>query len=218
MKQIKWLGTIAALILSVACASAQTTNAPTTNTPTIVPISQTIVNNGNWSIGLSLRGVANITTPASTANNSTYGGELEFGRALKIGLPGYISIRQDFSYIEINSTTLEKIKVKPVAPSTTPTTKKVVEKTSTSGVQFGTKLAYDWQLFRIGNWSVDAGANAGAYYGNQTLDWQVSPEVDTRLFLTKNSNVFGRVEYPFDLNSGQFTGGLVYSIGYQWRF
>jgi hypothetical protein len=201
------IGAIASLIVSVG-AIAQTNQST-------VPIAQTTVSQGIWRFSLSGRGVANIATPASVNNNSSFGGEIEVSHALKLGLPGEIGIRQDFSSAEY--TTLKTVSVKPVPPATKPTKK--TTKSTTSDLQYGTKVFYDWQLFKVGNVAVDAGGNVGAYYGSsQAVDWQTSPEVDARLFLTKNINTFVRAEYPFDINKGEFTGELVGTVGFQFRF
>lgn len=165
--------------------SAQSTNTPATNAPTIVPIAQTTVSQGLWRFSISGRGIANVASPASDNNNSSYGGEIELSHALKIGLPGEIGIREDLNYVD-TTTTLNKVETVSVKVSSqgppccesSPTTVKVNVKESvkstTSNYQFGTKLFYDWQLFRVGNLAVDAGANGGAYYGDgQSLDWEV---------------------------------------------
>ncbi len=219
MKQLKYIGAITALILSVACVSAQSTTTET-NSPSSISIEKSSVNQGLWRFSLNGRGVANITTPATVNDNSTYGSEIEIGHSLKLGLPGEIGIRQDFNYSEttVNSVSVTSVPSGPPCCSVgSPTT--INGKSTTSNLQFGTKLFYDWQLFRVGNLAIDAGVNGGAYYGSgQSLDWQTSPEVDVRIFLTKNVNTFGRVEYPFDINTSQFTGGLDYTVGLQFRF
>lgn len=213
MKYIKGLvGIFVALALSVGIASAQSTT-PTNATPTI---EKKVNTDGLWRFSTGLKGVANVATPATTAKSKIYGGEVEFGHSLKLLLPGEVGVRQDIAYLGTTSEKTVKVEVK---PATTPATyKKVKESVNNTGIQSETKVYYDWQLIRWGNVEFDGGANAGALYGNQTLDWQVSPELDARLFLLKNLNTFVRAEYPFDLNSAKFTGGLVYSAGLQWRF
>ncbi len=88
-----------------------------------------------------------------------------------------------------------------------------------SNWQFGTKLFADVPVLKLGN-SVqfDVGGNAGLLYGNQTPVWVAAPEVVGRVYLTRNVDLFGRVEYPFNLNEGKADESLVYSLGLRVRF
>jgi hypothetical protein len=81
-----------------------------------------------------------------------------------------------------------------------------------------TKIYSDWTVLKLGNFQVDGGVNVGPAYGNTTLTWTISPEVVTRLYLTKTVDLFGRVEYPYNLNVGATANRLDYVIGLRVRF
>lgn len=81
-----------------------------------------------------------------------------------------------------------------------------------------TKVFSDWTLLKLGNFEFDAGGNVGINYGNTTLTWTASPEVVTRLYLKKDVDLFGRVEYPFNLTEGRGNESLTYAIGLRVRF
>ncbi len=197
----------AALLFSVAVVQGQQTNAPVATTPAVVP--QTVINDGIWRFSLSGQGAT--ATDNTKGNSSVIGAGFELGREVTLGLPGELGIRQDIGFSDASS--LEVVKVKVKGKETTKT-----EEVGGSDIDLGTKLYYDWRLFRLGNVEFDAGGNAGALYGNRTLDWQTSPEVVARVFLTKDVNAFARVEYPFDINAGSFDSSVVYSLGLQVRF
>ena len=47
---------------------------------------------------------------------------------------------------------------------------------------------------------------------------EAAAELVGRIYLKKDVNLFGRIEYPFDLNQGKAEGDLLYKIGLQVRF
>ena len=92
---------------------------------------------------------------------------------------------------------------------------------STDGgnVLLSTRLYADWTLMRLGSVELLAGVAVGPDYGNQTLQWRLAPELETRLWLKDDVYVFGRVSYGFVLNdSVTAEDKLVYGLGVGFRF
>jgi hypothetical protein len=214
------VNTVVALMISIGITTAQSTNEPIKSTLTPLTSTNTltktpVIPESIWRFSLAGFGNDNVTTPASTQNKNVYGAEIELSHDINIVLPGYIGIRQDLGYSQ--STVNRVVNVSsPVPPCCSLDGKdnvSTVKSFDKDGYQAATKVFYDWQLLRIGNLAFDGGANFGVYYGEQDLNLQVSPEFDTRIFLWKNTDIFGRVEYPYDINSGQFAGSIKYTAG-----
>lgn len=141
-----------------------------------------------WTLSLSGQGASALN--GSKLDHSAIGGEFELGHDGKFILPLNAGVRQGIGYSDGDG----------------------------ANWLFSTKVYSDWTLIRLGNLQLDAGGNAGLAYGNQPLKWTAAPEVVGRLYLKKDVDVFGRVEYPFDLNKGRAENSLTYTLGVRIRF
>ena len=122
--------------------------------------------------------------------NSAVGTQFQVGYLSKFVLPVEFGLRQNIGYSGAND----------------------------SSWLFTTKVYSDWTVLKLGNLQFDVGANVGPTYGNTSLTWTIAPEVVTRLYLTKTVDLFGQVEYPYNLNSGAAQERLNYVIGLRIRF
>jgi hypothetical protein len=142
-----------------------------------------------WTFSLSGQGNSTLNNN-STYKSSNVGAEFQLGYITKIVLPAEVGLRQTIGYSDSQG----------------------------ANWNLSTKTFSDWTIIRVGNLEADAGGNFGTSYGNQVGDWTAAPEVVGRLYLKKDVDVFGRVEYPFDLTKGTSENTLVYSIGLRVRF
>ena len=144
---------------------------------------------GPWTFSLSGGGSSAINNDKSTS--STVGGEFELGHKGNLILPLEAGVRQSINYSDV---------------------------TKGSEWLLSTRAYSDWRLVKLGVLEADAGGNVGPNYGDQKLSWTAAPELVGRIYLKKDVNLFGRIEYPFDLNQGKAEGDLLYKIGLQVRF
>ena len=146
-----------------------------------------------WTLSLSGAG----STSLNSGGNSTVGGEFELGKTTPVLVPllkwntdlNY-GVRQSVGFSDVNC----------------------------AKWQLGTKLFTDVKLLAWKSFEVDAGGNAGALYGNRELGWTAAPEVVGRVYLKKDVDFFGRVEYPFNLNTGRAENSLLYTLGVRVKF
>ena len=163
--------------------------AQTTN----APVAATDNGIGQWTLSLDGSGV---TTIPDGPSQSAFGFNLAVGRTFCVNLPlvncvnFYSGVRQGFSYVS--------------SPSST--------------TLFNTRGYLDVTLLTYKNFELDAGANIGAYYGNTPLTWVVSPEVVTKYWLSKNTAVYGRVEFPFNISNNEWNNALQYGLGIEVKF
>ena len=143
---------------------------------------------GPWTFSLS--GAGSSALDQARLTRSTVGGEFEIGHDGNFVLPFNAGIRQSIGYSDATA----------------------------DQWALSTKVYSDWTLIKLGSLEADAGGNVGLSYGSQVGDWTAAPEVVARLYLTKYADVFGRVEYPFDLNTAKDLHTLVYAIGLRVRF
>ena len=143
---------------------------------------------GAWSLAVAGGGSSALNN--DKLNNSIVGGTLELGHSGDLVLPLEFGVRQAIGYSDANS----------------------------SVWTFNTAVFNDWTLIKLGNLEFDAGGNVGYAYGNQIPDWTAGPEVAARLYLKKDVDLFGRVEYPYDLTNGRSEDSLTYKIGLRVRF
>jgi hypothetical protein len=136
-----------------------------------------------WTFSLAGGGSSALTGD----NASAVGLNLELGHAGKLVLPMNAGVRQGVGYADADG--------------------------ADSTWVLSTKLFSDWTVLKLGNLQFDVGGNAGINYGNTTLTWTAAPEAVVRLYLKKDVDVFGRVEYPFNLNEGRSQQQLVYVLG-----
>ena len=147
------------------------------------------VDKDHWTFSFAGGGASDLG--GGTLNSSTIQGDLSIGRTGRLVLPLEVGVRQGFGYSDVNGATW----------------------------RFSTKLYSDWTLVRLGNLQLDAGGNVGALYGTRAEpSWVAAPEVVTRLYLKKDVDLFGRVEYPFNLREGRAQESLVYTLGVRLRF
>lgn len=155
---------------------------------TNAPLAQPSGDLGSWTLSLSGQGASALNT--YKVAHSTIGGEFQIGHSGQFILPLEAGVRQGIGYSDAGG----------------------------ANWALATKVYSDWTLIKLGNLEFDTGANAGLSYGNQPFDWSAAPEVVTRLYLKKDVDLFGRVEYPFDLNTGKSDNELAYTIGLRVRF
>lgn len=155
---------------------------------TNAPVATTTKDAGRWTLSLSGTGQSAITD--SKLNSSAIGTEFELGHSGQFILPVNAGVRQGIAYSDANG----------------------------ANWNFSTKVYADWTLVRLGNLEFDAGANVGLNYGNQALSYEAAPEVVARVYLKKDVDVFGRVEYPFNLNPAASENTLRYNLGVRVSF
>jgi hypothetical protein len=142
-----------------------------------------------WTFSLSGQGNSTLNNN-STYKSSNVGAEFQLGYITKIVLPAEVGLRQTIGYSDSQG----------------------------ANWNLSTKAFSDWTVIRVGNLEADAGGNFGTSYGNQAGDWTAAPEVVGRLYLKKDVDVFGRVEYPYDITKGASQDTLTYTIGLRVRF
>ena len=157
--------------------------------PSTNTVSQVASDLGLWTFALSGQGNSTINN-TSTKVSSNIGAEFQLGYNTIVITPAEIGVRQGIGYADGNG----------------------------ASWAFSTKLYSDWKIIRVGNLEAAAGANVGAIYGSNPISYTASPEVVGRVYLKKDVNLFGRVEYPFDLSAGKAQDNLIYTIGLQVRF
>lgn len=134
---------------------------------------------------LSLSGAGSTVTKASS--DTSVGGELSLGHTGKLILPIEVGVRQGIAYQSANS---EKY-------------------------DFSTKGFADIAVLKLGNLETDGGANFGINYGATRPNLTVAPEGVLRLYLKKDVDIFGRIEYPFDVTSGGAQNKFRYILGFR---
>ncbi len=142
-----------------------------------------------WTFSLSGQGNSTLNNN-STYKNSNVGAEFQLGYITKIVLPAEVGVRQVIGYSDSQG----------------------------ANWNLSTKAFSDWTLIRLGNLEADAGGNFGTTYGNQPGNWSAAPEIVGRIYLKKDVDVFGRVEYPYDITKGASQDTLTYTIGLRVRF
>jgi len=142
-----------------------------------------------WTFSLSGQGNSTLNNN-STYKSSNVGAEFQLGYITKIVLPAEVGLRQAIGYSDSQGATWN----------------------------LSTKAFTDLTIVRVGNLEAGAGGNFGTAYGSQTGDWTAAPEVVGRLYLKKDVDVFGRVEYPYDITKGASQDTLTYTIGLRVRF
>jgi len=152
-------------------------------------VATTTDNLGPWTLAVSGQGNTALNN-SSTYKSSDVGAEFQIGYNTVVILPAEIGIRQGIGYSDSTGATWN----------------------------FSTKVFTDLRVIKLGNLEADAGVNVGNTYGNQVGDWTGAPEVIGRLYLKKDVDLFGRVEYPFDLTKGTSQDSLTYTIGLRVRF
>jgi hypothetical protein len=153
----------------------------------------TSTNSTGYSLGpwtLSLSGAGSSALNEAKIKSSTVGGEFELGHKGTLILPLDAGIRQSISYSDVTG----------------------------NEWAFGTKVFSDWRIVKLGPVELGAGGNVGINYGNQQPNWTGAPEVVGRLYLKKDVDLFGRVEYPFNLNTASDEHQLLYKVGLRVRF
>jgi hypothetical protein len=176
------------VMAAIVAAVLLTTTTFAATDPAPVKLTAPASDLGQWT--LSLSGVGASALNGSKLNNSTVGGEFELGHSGKFILPLDAGVRQGVGYSDANG----------------------------SSWQLSTHVFSDWRVVKLGNLELGAGGNVGLSYANQPLKWEASPEVVTRLYLKRDVDLFGRVEYPFDLNAGRSENSLRYTLGIRVRF
>jgi hypothetical protein len=85
---------------------------------------------------------------------------------------------------------------------------------------FNTAIYQDWNILSYKSLSLYAGGNVGTIYGNRSMEWTLSPEVETRIWLKKDVYMFFRPEYAFDLNGSGLKSqdSLRYFLGVGFSF
>ena len=176
------------LLVTTFVVSLFTTLA-TSAAPSTNLVVATTDNLGPWTFAVSGQGNSTLDTSVKY-KNSDIGAEFQIGYNTTLVFPTEVGLRQSIGYSDA------------------------------SGANWGlsTKAYSDWRVIRLGNLEADAGANVGDSYGTQTGDWTAAPEVVGRVYLKKDVDLFGRVEYPFDLTKGTSQNTLLYSIGIRIRF
>ncbi len=145
---------------------------------------------GPWTFALSGQGNSTLNNNSAKFQHSNIGAEFQVGYNTTVVFPTELGVRQVIGYNDADS----------------------------AQWFLSTKVYSDWKVIRLGNLEADAGANVGNSYGTTTGDWTAAPEIVGRLYLKKDVDVFGRVEYPYDLTKGATEDTLTYTIGLRVRF
>lgn len=139
---------------------------------------------------LSLAGGGATTTTGDS--QTAFGLNLQLGHADTIFVPGEVGIRQGLNWA------------------------------SPSGGNWAlsTAIYQDWKLLSYKSLDIYVGGNVEMLYGNRTLGWTLSPEVETRLWLKKGVYTYGRVEYAFDISDSSLKSQdtFRYVIGLGFKF
>lgn len=145
----------------------------------------------NWTLSLAGGGATTTTGDSQSA----FGVNLQLGHTDTVFLPGEVGIRQGLNW------------------ASTPN-----QNAGTWGL--GTAVYQDWKLVSYKSLELYAGANVGALYGNRTLAWTLSPEVEARLWLKKDIYTFFRTEYAFDISDSNLKSQdtLRYILGVGFKF
>ena len=185
---MKYIKTLVGAIVAVALFVTTVSAAPATNAPS------TSGDLGVWSFAVAGGGSSALNNNHQI-NSSTVGGTFELGHSGEFILPIELGVRQTIGYSDVAATSA-----------------------AANLWSFKTAVFNDWTLIKLGNVEFDGGANVAYAYGNATPDWTAGPEVVARLYLKKDVDLFGRVEYPYDLTRGQSQDSLTYTIGLRVRF
>jgi len=137
---------------------------------------------------LTLGGIGATTTKGES--QSAIGADLSIGRTGKLILPITSGIRQSIAYASPDG----------------------------GNVVLTSKVFNDFTLFSLKCVDVFAGGNIGVTYGDVAATWTYAPEAGVRVWIKDDVAIVGRVEYPYDINSGGYRDVLVYSIGFQIKF
>jgi hypothetical protein len=144
---------------------------------------------GPWTLSLSGGGQSALNN--DKGNNSAIGATFDVGYSVgKVVFPIETGVRQFIGYSDVNS----------------------------SQWILSTEPYADWVLYKVKSFEFDAGANIGYVYGDTPSTWAVAPEAIGRVYLKKDVDFFGRIEYPYNLNDGRTENSLLYSIGLRVRF
>ena len=123
-------------------------------------------------------------TQLENSHGTTLGLDIGLGKEGKLLLPAEGGVRQNFGY-----------------------------NTDGNDAVFATKLYLDFFPIHFHRFELGVGANVGAAYGNTLLTWTGAPEGVVRFWLTETAGLFGRVEYPLDINNHSFGDRLNYVVG-----
>ena len=89
----------------------------------------------------------------------------------------------------------------------------------TENLTFGTtKLYSDWTVLNVKPVEFLIGGNAGVAYGDSSPIWTISPELVTKVHIKRDVWLFGRLEYPFDIDENATKNLLTYTIGVGVKF
>lgn len=145
----------------------------------------------NWTLSLAGGGATTTTGDSQSA----FGLNLQLGHADTVFLPGEVGLRQGLAW------------------ASTPNQ-------NAGSWALNTAVYQDWKLVSYKSLDLYAGGNVGALYGNRSLAWTVSPEVEARLWLKKDVYTFFRTEYAFDVSDSnlksQDTLRYVLGFGFSW--
>jgi len=134
----------------------------------------------------------NGSVPTKGDAPDVFGGQIAIGHLGQLVLPIEVGVRQSAAY-----------------------------SSGDAGTLLSTKPFIDWTLLKFGSLEFDLGGNFGVTYGNTPLTWTAAPEGVVRLYLKRDVDLFGRLEYPFALNSNNAPvaqDALVYTIGIRFNF
>lgn len=138
---------------------------------------------------LSLAGGGATTTTGDS--QTAFGVNLQLGHADTVIIPGEVGIRQGINWASPDS----------------------------GNWALNTAIYQDWKLISYKSLELYAGGNVGMLYGNRTLAWTLSPEVEARLWLKKDVYTFFRTEYAFDISDsnlkGQDTFRYILGLGFK---
>ena len=185
---MKYIKTLVSAIIAVALCTTVVSAATSTNSPVVVVTPTGDL--GPWTLSLSGGGQSALNN--DKGNNSAVGATFDVGYSVgKIAtFPIESGVRQFIGYSDVNS----------------------------SEWILSTKPYADVTLYKVKSFEFDAGANIGYAYGNTPSTWTVGPEAIGRVYLKKDVDFFGRIEYPYNLNDGKSENDLLYSIGLRVRF
>lgn len=136
----------------------------------------------------SLSGAGATTTKGDS--QTLVGGDISLGHTGHILLPVEFGVRQGFAYASGNG----------------------------GATLFSTRPYLDWTLFTLKKFDIYAGGSVGAIYGNTSMRWVAAPEVGLHYWIKSDVGLFGRIEYPFNLNDGKANDTLNYAFGLVLKF
>lgn len=128
-----------------------------------------------WRMSLAGSGTVQTEGPADAAVGLT----LSLAREVTVVIPSELGVRQGIGWANVPN-----------------------DNAGTWG--FSTTVFNDWRIFRIGSVELLAGGRIGAAYGNAPMSWAGGPEVEARLWMTKDAFTFVRGAYDFNISDSGF--------------